>query len=154
LYRRIKYRKHYPRKFGKVIIQEYIPNLAYDWKILVLGNICMGGKRFVRKNDFRASGSNVYSLAKDPPKEILDFAMNCKKKLNCPSVSLDISEQKGNIQLLEYQIIHFSLLTWESVHYFKLEKGNWIKVEITDSMEHYIGTGILEYINDLDNSIN
>ena len=146
LYRRTMNKIHYPKRFGKVIIQEFIPNLAHDWKIIVLGNRYMGGKRFVRKNDFRASGSNLYSLNQDPTKEVLDFAMGCKQKLNCPIVSMDISEHKGDLQLLEYQSMHFSLLANRLAHFFELENGSWEKRRITDELEHYIGMGICQFI--------
>ncbi len=89
-------------QFGKVIMQEFIPNLTHDWKILVFGNICIGGKRFVKENDFRASGSKLYGIHEAPPKIVLDFALKCKKQLNCPITSLDISENKGDLNLLEY----------------------------------------------------
>ena len=112
-YRRLKNKKHYPKKFGKVIIQEFIPDLAYDWKILVFGKRCIGGKRFVRKSDFRASGSKLYSLEQDPPESVLNFALKHKEALKCPNVSMDISENNGDLQLLEYQTMHFSLLAWK-----------------------------------------
>ena len=154
LYRRVKNKIHYPRRFGKVIIQEFIPNLDHDWKILALGNKFMGGKRFVRKNDFRASGSGLYALNEDPPKEVLDFAMSCKQKLKCPIVSMDISEHKGDVQLLEYQTMHFSLLANRLFYFFELDNGTWTKSKITDALESYIGDGILEYIKTLESSIN
>ena len=150
LYRRVKNKKHYPKRFGKVIIQEYIPNLTHDWKILVLGSICIGGKRFVRKNDFRASGSKLSSLSQDPPKAVLDFALVCKQRLNCPNISLDISEKEGHTKLIEYQSMHFSLLAWESVHYFELENGSWAKRKIKDELEYYIGKGIVNHIKNMD----
>ena len=111
----------------------------------------MGQKRFVRKNDFRASGSNLISLDEDPPKNVLDFAMSCKEKLNCPIVSMDISEHKGNIQLLEYQSMHFSLLAHRLSHYFELENAKWVKRKITYELEHYVGIGIHDHIKNLVN---
>lgn len=149
LYRKLKNKKEYPKRFGKVVIQEFIPNLTHDWKILVLGNKCMGGKRFVRKNDFRASGSRMYSLEQDPPSEVLNFAMECKNKLNCPNISLDILENENGVQLLEYQSIHFSLLAWETKYYFELKENTWEKIKIQNELDYYIGLGISEYVSQL-----
>ncbi len=146
LYRRSKNKAEYPKKFGKVIIQEFIPELTHDWKILVLGNRVIGGKRYVRKNDFRASGSKLYEMGEDPPKNVLDFAFKCKTQLKCPNVSMDISENNGDLHLLEYQTMHFSILGGDPDYYFELEKGNWKKTRITDEIDHYIGIGICEYI--------
>jgi hypothetical protein len=152
LYRRFKNKRQYPKKFGKVIIQEFIPDLTHDWKILVVGDRVIGGKRYVRKNDFRASGSKLYEMDEDPPNNVLDFAMKCKKLLKCPNVSMDISEHNGDLHLLEYQTMHFAILGGDPDYYFEMEGGNWKKVKIEHEMDHYIGIGICEYINDLENS--
>ena len=152
LYRRTKSKKHYPKKFGKIIIQEFIPNLTHDWKIVVLGNRCLGGKRLVRKNDFRASGSKLYEMDVDPPKIVLDFALKCIEKLKCPIASLDISENKGVVQLLEYQTMHFSLLGGDPVYYFEFENSIWRKKKLTNELEYYIGIGICEYIKKIEAS--
>jgi hypothetical protein len=147
LYRRIINKTHYPVRFGKIIIQEYIPKLDCDWKILVLGSTCFCLKRYVRKNDFRASGSKLYSITDDPSTKLLDFAFSSKEKLNCPIVSLDIVEIDGILQLIEYQALHFGLLTATmSDSYYQLEKGNWEKRKVINEIEHYIGMGICEYI--------
>ncbi len=149
VYRRLKNKKHYPKRFGKIVIQEFVPDLTYDWKILVLGNKCIGGKRFVRENDFRASGSNLYSLEQDPPESVLNFALKYKEVLKCPNVSMDISEDEGNVQLLEYQTMHFSLLAWKSVYYYEMENGNWKKIKIVNELEYYMGISISQFINNL-----
>ncbi len=146
VYRKFKNKTHYPKKFGKVIIQEFIPDLTHDWKILVLGNICVGGKRFVRENDFRASGSMLYSLEQDPPESVLNFALECKKLLNCPNISLDVSEHNGVVNLLEYQTMHFSLLAWKSVHYFECIDNSWEHKDVLYDLEHYMALGICEAI--------
>lgn len=150
LYRRFKNKEHYPKNFGKVIIQEFIPDLTHDWKILVLGNRCLGGKRYVRKNDFRASGSKLYEMEEDPPENVLNFALKCKDQLNCPNVSLDISENKGDLQLLEYQTIHFAILGGDPDYYFEKEDDIWQKRPITEGIEHYMAVGIADYIKNIE----
>ena len=155
-YRRVKSKAHYPKRFGKVVIQEYIPDLTYDWKILVLGNTCFYLKRYVRKNDFRASGSGSFTISEPPPNYVLDFALWCKEKLESPNISLDIIDRKGDPQLIEYQANHFGVCpaAWGK-YYFKLENGNWNKKKIADELEfneleHYIGIGICDYIKKLE----
>ena len=154
LYRRLNNKSHYPKRFGKIIIQEYVPKLNSDWKILVLGDSYFSLKRFVRKNDFRASGSKLYSTKDDPSTQLLDFAFSCKEKLECPIVSLDIVEKDGVLQLIEYQTMHFGLLTATmSNSYFELENGNWEKRKVINEIEHYFGIGIHEYINQVEKEI-
>jgi hypothetical protein len=150
-YRRLRNKEHYPKKFGKVIIQEFIPDLTHDWKLLVLGSRCLGGKRYVRKNDFRASGSKLYEMEEDPPENVLNFALKCKEQLNCPNVSFDISENKGDLQLLEYQTMHFAILGGDPEYYFEKENGIWHKRPITHEIEYYIGVGLSDYLKNLEN---
>lgn len=150
MYRRFKYKGHYPKKFGKLILQEFVPDLTHDWKILVLGNRCLGGKRYVRKNDFRASGSKLYEMEEDPPEHVLSFALQCKEQLNCPNASLDISEIKGDLQLLEYQTMHFAVLGGDPDYYFEIEDEVWQKRPITKEIEYYMAVGISNYINHIE----
>ena len=147
LYRRLNNKTHYHKRFGKIIIQEYIPDLTYDWKILVLGRKCLGVKRFVRKNDFRASGSKLYDLEELPSKRVLDFAIACKEKLQCPNVSMDICESDDVLQLLEYQTMHFGILGGDPKFYFELNNEEWTESEITRDIEYYLAIGIVEHIN-------
>jgi glutathione synthase/RimK-type ligase-like ATP-grasp enzyme len=149
LYRRIYNKTEYPKRFGKVIIQEFIPDLTYDWKILVLGSKILGVKRFVRENDFRASGSKLYDLDEIPPSDVLDFALSCKNKIQSPNVSMDICKNGDELKLLEYQTMHFGILGGDPVFYFERENGKWEQKNITEEMEYYIGLGICEYILEL-----
>src|SRR5690554_6348299 len=45
------------REKGYVYFQEFIPNNDSDTRIVIVGNHAVAEKRFVRKGDFRASGS-------------------------------------------------------------------------------------------------
>ncbi len=88
-------------------------------------------------------------MEQDPPESVLSFALSCREMLNCPNVSMDISENKGVVQLLEYQTMHFSLLAWKSIHYFELENGQWKKIKIVNELEYYMGISISQFINNL-----
>lgn len=46
------------REKGYIYFQEFIPNNLFDTRIFVIGNYAFGARRFVRENDFRASGSH------------------------------------------------------------------------------------------------
>jgi len=115
---------HQTQGIGKIILQEYIPNLKFDWKILIFGNLCAGLYREVRENDFRASGSGKFKF-EAIPRKILDYAFYVKKELNLPWVSLDIASDREKLYLIEYQAIHFGLLTALkcNYHYKRIEEG-------------------------------
>lgn len=54
--------KIYGRQIGYVYFQEFVPNLNYDIRLIVIGNKCFFLKRNTRNNDFRASGSGLFEF--------------------------------------------------------------------------------------------
>ncbi len=111
----IRYRKKlkgkHPLKAGKIILQEYISHPGFDWKILVFGNKVFYLKRYVKNNDFRASGSGNFDNTARPSDELIHFAFSVKEKLDTPWVSLDVIESDGSFFLIEYQCVHFGMYT-------------------------------------------
>jgi len=47
---------------SKFIVQEFIPDLSNDWKVLVFWDKYYVLRRKNRPNDFRASGSGLFSF--------------------------------------------------------------------------------------------
>ncbi|MGL4358059.1 MAG: ATP-grasp domain-containing protein [Cetobacterium sp.] len=131
------------------ILQEFVPDLESDWKILVFGKKFYALNRKVRKNDFRASGSGKLSFF-DPPKEVLDYAYKIYKKLDVPIVSLDICIDKNfNCFLIEFQALHFGPYTLiKSDSYFQKNGNEWEKLEKKSDLAEEYSTAILEYINE------
>ncbi|MGE5456923.1 MAG: ATP-grasp domain-containing protein, partial [Methanococcaceae archaeon] len=65
----IKDKSYYPEwqiQKDAILYQKFLPNNSFDQRIVVIGNRAFGARRFVRKNDFRASGSGNFDL--DPLK--------------------------------------------------------------------------------------
>lgn len=109
---KIKYKNLYPNSFGRVIYQELIPDLSFDWKVLVFGSKVYALKRYTRDNDFRASGSGKFDYNEIADDELIKFAVETRKKLNLPFVSLDIADNGGKeYSIIEYQGVHFGLAT-------------------------------------------
>ena len=52
-----RHRRDVPPERGYAYFQEFLPGNSYDTRITVIGNRAFGFRRFVRTNDFRASGS-------------------------------------------------------------------------------------------------
>lgn len=105
------YRDKYPLKAGKIVFQEFIEGLENDWKIVIFGNKLFYLKRFIRPNDFRASGSGNFDNSQPPNSELMRFAFSVKDKLNTPWVSLDIIQKEDRFYLIEYQCVHFGMYT-------------------------------------------
>ena len=85
-----KYSKIKGKERGYVYFQDFIPNLDCDYRLMIIDNKAFGIKRFVRENDFKASGSG--NLSYDPlnfSEEMLKNAFQIAKKLKSSSCILD-----------------------------------------------------------------
>ncbi len=151
LLRQVKYRKKYIKESfnrNKYIIQEFIPNLSNDWKVLVYGNYAFALYRQVRDNDFRASGSGKFIFKKDLPPGMLDFALSIRKAFNVPHVSLDIAYDGNRFHLIEFQFLNFGTVTLEkSSFYFLNENHKWKLVESKSNLETIFTASLVDYLS-------
>lgn len=77
---------------GYAFFQEYLPNNPFDIRVTVIGNRAFAFRRFVRPNDFRASGSGLIDY--DPSK--IDH--------RCLSIALAVSHHFG-FQTMAYDFL-------------------------------------------------
>jgi glutathione synthase/RimK-type ligase-like ATP-grasp enzyme len=80
-----------------IMYQKYLPNNSFDQRIVVIGNRAFGARRFVRKNDFRASGSGNDDLT--PGKidlRCIELAFSISNKLNFSSMAYDFIYDEDN----------------------------------------------------------
>lgn len=136
------------RYFCKCVIQQFIPDLGEDWKILAFGNRFYVLNRKVRPGDFRASGSGKFSFV-EPPIKLLNKAKEVYEKLDVPFLSMDICIDKNqNTHLIEFQGIHFGPYTLiHSNFYFQYEDGIWNKVEEKSDLSEQYAASIIQYID-------
>lgn len=124
---------NYRRKF---IIQNYVPGLSGDFKVLVFGDKYYALSRQNRDNDFRASGGGRLNYEPDLPSGIFDFAKSIFDALNVPILSLDIAYDGKRFYLIEFQCLHFGTATLEySTHYHTLDNNRWTRHEETSDLE-------------------
>ena len=133
------------------IIQDYVKNLNYDYKILIFGQKYYALKRYVRNNDFRASGSGNF-VYEPPSLELLDYAKKIFSLLDAPFVSLDIAEHEGKCYLIEFQGIGFGPITLEnSSGYYTYSASDgedkWSFVEENPDLEQSYADAIKYFIN-------
>jgi len=86
-----------------VIFQKYLANNTYDTRITVIGDRAFGYRRFVRKNDFRASGSGNFNTT---PGEIdtqcLTTAFSISERLGFDTMAYDfIYDETGKVFITE-----------------------------------------------------
>lgn len=86
---------------GYIYFQDFVPNNSFDVRVIVTGDRAYATRRYVRKNDFRASGSGL----KDHSKEAVDIAciknaFLVKNKLDVQTISYDFVFDANNNPLI------------------------------------------------------
>lgn len=134
----------YRRKF---ILQEFVPGLENDWKVLIYGNRFYCLKRYVRDKDFRASGSGKFQFSDEIPDGLLQFAQKIYNMLKLPNASLDICFNGEKFYLIEFQAIYFGTTTIEySKFYYEFDGDKFLLKKGESILEReYLGS-IINYI--------
>jgi len=140
-------KSNYRRKF---IIQNYIPNLGNDYKILIYGKKYYVLHRQTRPKDFRASGSGLFKYVENLPEGLLDFAENVFNSFRTPYISLDIGSNDKEFFLFEFQFVHFGTYTIEkSPFYFSRKNSAWAATYKESVLERELAKSVVSYINGL-----
>lgn len=134
---------HHRKKF---VVQEYLADLQDDYKVLVYHDKYYLLRRRIKKGDFRASGSGLFSWLEAPPAGLLDFAEGVHQSFDVPMSSLDIAQRDSYCHLLEFQFLHFGPLTLEqSDFYFRRMAGAWTRVEGKSVVEQEFARSVARY---------
>lgn len=89
------------REFGYVYFQDFIPNNDSDTRIIVINGKAFGLYRYVRKGDFRASGSGNFAYERDLfDKRCVKIAFDFAKKLDLKCVAFDFVFSERNKPLI------------------------------------------------------
>ncbi len=132
-----------------VIVQNYIPGLSGDYKVLYFGRRYYFMYRKNRPNDFRASGSGQFL---DVPEEeqlgVLEFARKVTHEINFPIIGMDIGFDGENYHLIEFQMIHLGTSALQRSRFWhEYHEGSWIKVEGNSILEEELARSIDSFIN-------
>jgi len=134
---------------NKFIVQNFIPNLSGDYKVLVFYDKYYCLKRENRRGDFRASGSGNFSFPENMEdiKMILDFAYISHAAFNSPVSSLDIGFDGGTCHLIEFQFVEFGPYTLQhSKFYWSRHNDIWQRIEETPNLEREYSRAIIKFI--------
>lgn len=135
---------NYRKKF---VIQNFVPGLSGDYKVLIYGDKYYALSRKNRDNDFRASGGGKLDYEPFLPEGIFDFAKKVYDALNVPVVSLDIAFDGNRFYLIEFQCCHFGTATIEySTHYYYLNNNEWTRYDGSSIMEKEFISSIKRHI--------
>jgi hypothetical protein len=91
-----------PVQKGYVYFQDYIPDMNYDIRVVIIHDKAFAMKRWNRKNDFRASGSGIKSYKpQDIDTRFIEAAFNLNKRLNAQSIAFDFALENDEIKVIE-----------------------------------------------------
>lgn len=94
------YKASQPEK-GYAYFQEFIPNNLFDIRVIVIGDKAFALKRFVRTNDFKASGSGNIAYSKDEFDErCIKISFEVSSKLNSQCMAYDFVFDSNNSPLI------------------------------------------------------
>ncbi len=80
-----------------ILFQKYLPGNTHDTRVTVIGNRAIAFRRFVRKNDFRASGSGNFDLdIKNIDLRCVETAFSISKKNNFTTMAYDFIYGEDN----------------------------------------------------------
>ncbi|MFM7967752.1 RimK family alpha-L-glutamate ligase [Aeromonas sp. A-5] len=153
-----KYNRHWEEyiSFGRkrFVLQEFIPNLKYDYKVLIFGKKFYVLKRFVAKNDFRASGSGIHArdLTLDDKELliVLNKADEFRGSFRSHIYSLDVCVVNNVAYLIEFQFTHVGPVTLSEsgLYYARDDSGEWEVIITKSNLENEFCLAVLEYINE------
>ncbi|MDD2457659.1 MAG: hypothetical protein PHQ83_04020 [Eubacteriales bacterium] len=133
----------------KFVIQNFVPDLSGDYKVLVFNDHYFVLHRKNRQNDFRASGSGQFiAIPSEEIQGVLNFARKCQTAIRVPFLSLDIGFDGRSHHLIEFQCVSFGLkaLTLSTGYYESSDNGIWQFVEKQSLAESEFSRALIVYL--------
>jgi len=132
--------------FKRFVLQQLVPSLAYDYKVLIFDNKYYVLKRYVNEDDFRASGSGNFAFEK-VENALLDYSKTLYEKFNEPMMAFDICFDGERYYLIEFQGLHFGPYTlMESLGYYENGNSQWKFIEKKSDLDEEVSQSLLNYL--------
>ncbi len=141
--------REYLRVEEDFVLQQFVPNLDFDYRVLVACGRYYVMKRSVKNGDFRASGSKLFHFSRVPNQDLLNYARSVYEKFDTPFLSLDVMFDGKNYFLGEFQALHFGMSVMaKSEGFFGLLGGSeWAFVEQKPDLEKIFGQTLVSYLS-------
>lgn len=130
------------------ILQQFIPGLTYDIRILVLFDKYYVVRRNVKPGDFRASGAKRFDFNYRPDDLLLSFAEAIYNQLQSgPFLSMDVGCIGDQFFLFEFQAIHFGVSPFLKNNGYYLKKdGNWHFLPKVNTIETEMAEALSKFV--------
>lgn len=131
----------------KFVVQNLVEGLSGVYEILVYDRDYYVLRNANRKNDFRASGSGLFSWPGEVSPGLLEFAETVFQGMDVPCVALDVAERGGEFFLIEFQAVMFGTLPLERAPFFWRRDGTgWRRIEETSVLEAAFAAAVHGYL--------
>ena len=124
--KKMHYRQWTPMERGYTLFQRFVPDNTSDTRITVVGNRAWGFMRYVRKNDFRASGSGFISYDRDlVDLDCVRIAFRAAEALGSQSMAFDfVRDRDGRHYIVEISFGYVSAAVHNTTGYWDRDL-NW-----------------------------
>jgi hypothetical protein len=138
-----------------LVVQNFIPGLSGDYKVLYFGGrfYCMYRKN--RRNDFRASGSGMFfEVPAEELEGILTFARKLTLEIDFPILGMDIGFDGRSYHLIEFQMIDIGTSALQrSKFWHEYIDGKWEKFEGLSNLEEEFSRSFDSFIGQQDRNL-
>jgi glutathione synthase/RimK-type ligase-like ATP-grasp enzyme len=139
------------KELNYAYFQDFIPNNNSDFRIVVINkNKAFGLQRFVRENDFRASGSGSFKFLSqgDLQNNVLQMIFEVSNKLKMDSVAYDIVfDESKNPLIIEISYAYVSKAYNSCPGYWNSDL-EWVDGYLSNYQEWMIENKINQFQND------
>lgn len=142
------YRKEDPPVQQPVVVQEFLPGLPGDYKVVVFGDKYYTLYRQNRENDFRASGGGKLFVVPEAERPgLLGFARKAAEEIQFPILGLDIAFDGHRYHLLEFQMLHLGPYTLQAAKFWhEYREGQWLQFDGKSDLEVEFCRSICQFI--------
>lgn len=145
---RIQYERHISPNL-RFVLQEFIPGLDCDYRVIVLWDKFYVSRRLTRKGDWRASGTKLFTYDEKPNETVLNFAKEFFGKVGAPVLAMDLGVSEGRIHLFEFQASHFGISPIKlGPGFFSSEEAKWIFHPQKEDYESDLARGVCLFLEE------
>lgn len=140
--------REYMRPGAAFVLQEYIPGLSCDYRVIALQDRYYVMQRLTKAGDFRASGTKKFVFDATLPEGMLDFAADVFRRFRTPYLSMDIGHSAQGFHLFEFQALHFGTgAIVRSGGYYHRQAHGWAFSAQENDLEHEMASALHRYLD-------
>lgn len=146
------YKEHITQETN-FILQEFIPDLSYDYRVLIAFDRYYVSRRDTKPGDFRASGSKLHNPLHEPNDKLLNYARTIYGHFDSPFLSIDVVFDGKNYYMIEFQALHFgqNVIIKTEGYFRKQDTKNWEFIKEKPDLEKIFAVTYVSYLNNLSN---